>query len=128
MAVEELTVAPRAGLFRSVRRDGRAVQPYLSAVNNFFKDHGQKSIALGGLVGRVRKGLAASPVIGVMMRKIMFFGGWAMESNVVLDYIDPTMLPRLATWHLWMNPWAVNQPCCHAKWRHDGKTASPLLC
>eukprot|EP00873_Tetraselmis_striata_P027418 jgi/Tetstr1/447682/TSEL_035040.t1 len=116
MAVEELTVAPRAGLFRPGRRDGRAawapttaasyascmkqyfrfceeekrpalaadpgtmaryvtwlgnlgtikassLQPYLSAVNNsFFKDHGREPMALGDLVSKVRKGLAASQV------------------------------------------------------------------
>eukprot|EP00873_Tetraselmis_striata_P039900 jgi/Tetstr1/460164/TSEL_005480.t1 len=129
MAVEELTVAPRAGLFRPGRRDGRgsdtlgvqtmellsaawapataasyascmkqyfrfceeeqrpalaadpgimaryvrwlgnlgtikasSLQPYLSAVNNFFKDHGREPMALGDLVSRVRKGLAASQV------------------------------------------------------------------
>eukprot|EP00873_Tetraselmis_striata_P001327 jgi/Tetstr1/421591/TSEL_012535.t1 len=115
MAVEELTVAPRAGLFRPGRRDARAawapttaafyascmkqyfrfceeerrpalaadpetmvryvtwlgnlgtikassLQPYLSAVNNFFKDHVREPMALGDLVSRVRKGLAASQV------------------------------------------------------------------
>eukprot|EP00873_Tetraselmis_striata_P009406 jgi/Tetstr1/429670/TSEL_019567.t1 len=36
--------------------------PYLSAVNNFFKDHGREPMALGDLVSRVRKGLAASQV------------------------------------------------------------------
>eukprot|EP00873_Tetraselmis_striata_P037031 jgi/Tetstr1/457295/TSEL_043900.t1 len=39
-----------------------SVQPYLSAVNNFFKDHGREPMALGDLVSRVRKGLAASQV------------------------------------------------------------------
>eukprot|EP00873_Tetraselmis_striata_P017165 jgi/Tetstr1/437429/TSEL_026110.t1 len=43
MAVEELTL-------------------YLSAVNNFFKDHGREPMAQGDLVSRVRKGLAASQV------------------------------------------------------------------
>eukprot|EP00873_Tetraselmis_striata_P028203 jgi/Tetstr1/448467/TSEL_035735.t1 len=129
MAVEELTVAPRAGLFRPGRRDGRGsdtlgvqtlellsaawalttaasyascmkqyfrfcegekrpalaadpgtmawyvtwlgnlgtikasnLQLYLSAVNSFFKDHGREPMALGNLVSRVRKGLAASQV------------------------------------------------------------------
>eukprot|EP00873_Tetraselmis_striata_P036045 jgi/Tetstr1/456309/TSEL_043065.t1 len=164
------------------------LQPYLSAVNNFFKDHGREPMALGDLVSRVRKGLAASQVtlnpelmraplpasvvlkaltlakalrlengptwgtdpstvvrmelfraslavvvlclffcrggagvecrtgdltvgpdgrillyhrdrkaayvIGVTMQKIKYFGGWAMlASSVVLDYIDPTVLP-----------------------------------
>eukprot|EP00873_Tetraselmis_striata_P036117 jgi/Tetstr1/456381/TSEL_043115.t1 len=129
MAVEELTGAPRAGLFRPGRRGGRgsdtlgvqtlellsaawapttaasyascmkqyfpfceeekrpalaadpgtmaryvtwlgnmgtikasSLQPYLSAVNNFFKDHGREPMALGDLISRVRKGLAASQV------------------------------------------------------------------
>eukprot|EP00873_Tetraselmis_striata_P024519 jgi/Tetstr1/444783/TSEL_032631.t1 len=65
MAVEELTVAPRAGLFRPGRRDGRAssLQPYLSAVNNFVKDYrGREPMALGDMVSKVRKGLAASQV------------------------------------------------------------------
>eukprot|EP00873_Tetraselmis_striata_P002459 jgi/Tetstr1/422723/TSEL_013520.t1 len=130
MAVEELTVAPRAGLFRPGRRDGRgsdtlgvqtlellsaawapatpasyancmkqyfrfceeerrpaqaadpgtmaryvtwlgnlgtikasSLQPYMSAVNNFLKDHGREPMAMGDLVSRVRKGgLAASQV------------------------------------------------------------------
>eukprot|EP00873_Tetraselmis_striata_P002825 jgi/Tetstr1/423089/TSEL_013860.t1 len=37
-----------------------SLQPYLSAVNNFFKDHGREPMALGDLMSRVRKGLAAS--------------------------------------------------------------------
>eukprot|EP00873_Tetraselmis_striata_P020247 jgi/Tetstr1/440511/TSEL_028834.t1 len=91
-----------------------SLQPYLSAVNNFFKDHGREPMALGDLVNRVRKGLAASQgartaayVIGVTMQKIKYFAGWAMESSVVLDYIDPTVLPCSAAWQLfgWMTPW-----------------------
>eukprot|EP00873_Tetraselmis_striata_P035665 jgi/Tetstr1/455929/TSEL_042710.t1 len=39
-----------------------SLQPYLSAVNGFFKDHGREPMALGDLVSRVRKGLAASQV------------------------------------------------------------------
>eukprot|EP00873_Tetraselmis_striata_P014403 jgi/Tetstr1/434667/TSEL_023758.t1 len=38
------------------------MQPYMSAVNNFFKDHGREPMALSDLVGKVRKGLAASHV------------------------------------------------------------------
>eukprot|EP00873_Tetraselmis_striata_P002969 jgi/Tetstr1/423233/TSEL_001351.t1 len=81
IAVEELAVAPHPGLFRPGRREGRdpgtmvryvtwlgnsamikapSMQPYLSAVNNVFKDNGREPMALGDLVGRVRKGLAAS--------------------------------------------------------------------
>ena len=40
------------------------------------------------------------------MQKIKFFGGWARESDVVLDYIDPTVLPCPGAWQLfgWMTP------------------------
>jgi site-specific recombinase XerD len=36
--------------------------PYMSAVNNFCKDHGREPTALGDLVARVRKRLATSHV------------------------------------------------------------------
>jgi hypothetical protein len=39
-----------------------SLQPYLSTVNGIFKDHGLEAIALGDLVAKVRKGLAASQV------------------------------------------------------------------
>jgi hypothetical protein len=39
---------------------GGGLQPYLSAVNNFYKDHGREPVALGDLVARVRKGVPAS--------------------------------------------------------------------
>jgi hypothetical protein len=40
------------------------------------------------------------------MQKIKFFGGWARESVVVLDYIDPTVLPCPGAWQFfgWMTP------------------------
>jgi hypothetical protein len=42
----------------------------------------------------LRKGVAnAAYKISTPMQKIKFFGGWARESDVVLDYIDPTVLP-----------------------------------
>jgi hypothetical protein len=37
-------------------------QPYMSSVNGIFKDHGVEAIALGDLITKVRKGLAASHV------------------------------------------------------------------
>jgi hypothetical protein len=43
--------------------------------------------------------------IGTPMQKIIkFFGGWARELDVVLDYIDPTVLPCPGAWRLfgWM--------------------------
>jgi site-specific recombinase XerD len=36
------------------------MQPYLSAVNGFFRDHGSEPVAQGDLVAKVRRGLAAS--------------------------------------------------------------------
>jgi hypothetical protein len=41
---------------------GLSLQPYMSAVNSFFKDHGLEAVALRDLVAKVRKGLAASHV------------------------------------------------------------------
>jgi hypothetical protein len=37
-----------------------SLQPYPSAVNGFFKDHGPEAVALDDLVATVKKGLAAS--------------------------------------------------------------------
>jgi hypothetical protein len=39
-----------------------SLKPYLSGVNSFVKDHDLEAIALGDLVAKVRKGLAASQV------------------------------------------------------------------
>jgi hypothetical protein len=39
-----------------------SMQPYLLALNGFFKDHGAKPVAQGDLVAKVRRGLAASQV------------------------------------------------------------------
>jgi hypothetical protein len=38
------------------------VQPYLSAVSGFFKDHGLDAVGLGDLVVKVKKGMAVSLV------------------------------------------------------------------
>jgi hypothetical protein len=47
----------------------------------------------------LRKGAATATYnIGTPMQNIKFFGGWARESDVVLDYIDPTMLPSPGAW------------------------------
>jgi hypothetical protein len=39
-----------------------SLQPYLSTVKGFFKDHGAESFAQGDLVAKVRRGLAESQV------------------------------------------------------------------
>lgn len=43
------------GLQGTVAAD--SLQPYLSAINKFLQDHGREPVALGSLVGDVRKGL-----------------------------------------------------------------------
>jgi hypothetical protein len=48
----------------------------------------------------LRKGASTiAYAIGVNMQKIKFFGGWATESSVVLNYIDPTIVPTTAAWY-----------------------------
>jgi hypothetical protein len=45
----------------------------------------------------LRKGAAsAANSINVVLTKIRYMGGWAKDSNVVHDYIDPTMAPSPA--------------------------------
>eukprot|EP00873_Tetraselmis_striata_P008904 jgi/Tetstr1/429168/TSEL_019121.t1 len=39
-----------------------SLQPYLSAINGFYRDHGAEPVAQGELISKVRKGLAASQV------------------------------------------------------------------
>eukprot|EP00873_Tetraselmis_striata_P040274 jgi/Tetstr1/460538/TSEL_005796.t1 len=39
-----------------------SMQPYLSAINGFYRDHGAEPVAQGDLISKVRKGLAASQV------------------------------------------------------------------
>eukprot|EP00873_Tetraselmis_striata_P001849 jgi/Tetstr1/422113/TSEL_012970.t1 len=58
----------------------------------------------------LRKGAPATVAyaIGVVLQKVKHFGGWADLSSVVLDYINPSALPRAASWQLfgWLAPWA----------------------
>jgi hypothetical protein len=60
-----------------------SLKPHISAVNNFYKDHGREHVALGDLVARVRKGLGASHVnisptrIRVLLpAKVVYFSRW----------------------------------------------------
>eukprot|EP00873_Tetraselmis_striata_P027815 jgi/Tetstr1/448079/TSEL_035378.t1 len=47
----------------------------------------------------LRKGAASSAnAIGVPLSHIRYQGGWATNSDVVLDYIDPNVLPSLGAW------------------------------
>eukprot|EP00873_Tetraselmis_striata_P026213 jgi/Tetstr1/446477/TSEL_003600.t1 len=50
-------------------------------------------------VVRLRKGAAsAANAIGVPLSHIRYQGGWATNSDVVLDYIDPNVLPSPGAW------------------------------
>eukprot|EP00873_Tetraselmis_striata_P007729 jgi/Tetstr1/427993/TSEL_018066.t1 len=122
MAVAERVVLPRRDLFRPGQRAGRdmpraprwavsvsrrfagdcqaaSLQPYLSAINGFYRDHGAEPVAQGDLISKFtavsadcqQPGAAtAAYAIGVVLQKIKHFGGWAQLSIVVLDYINPT--------------------------------------
>lgn len=49
----------------------------------------------------LRKGAATHmSAVGVSLPIIRFFGGWARDSSVVLDYIDPAALPSPAAFEL----------------------------
>eukprot|EP00873_Tetraselmis_striata_P000837 jgi/Tetstr1/421101/TSEL_012145.t1 len=95
-----------------------SLQPHLSAINGFYRDHGAEPVAQGDLIIKLvahmleehpppgfvwtshslRKGAAtAAYAVGVVMQKIKHFGGWAELSSVVLDYINPTALPCAAS-------------------------------
>eukprot|EP00873_Tetraselmis_striata_P026356 jgi/Tetstr1/446620/TSEL_034144.t1 len=103
-ALTEMAVAERVGLRGTVK--AASLQPYLSAIDGFYRDHGAEPVAQGDLIS---KGAAtAAYAIGVVLQKIKHFGGWAQLSSVVLDYINPTALPCAASWQLfgWLTPWA----------------------
>eukprot|EP00873_Tetraselmis_striata_P001257 jgi/Tetstr1/421521/TSEL_012468.t1 len=47
----------------------------------------------------LRKGAtSAASAIGFPLSHIRYQGGWALNSDVVLDYIDPNVLPSLGAW------------------------------
>eukprot|EP00873_Tetraselmis_striata_P029149 jgi/Tetstr1/449413/TSEL_036508.t1 len=49
----------------------------------------------------LRKGAAsAANAIGAPLSHICYQGGWATDSDVVLDYIDPNVLPSHGAWFL----------------------------
>ena len=69
--------------------------------------HGQPPDCFACTSHSLRKGAAITAYnIGTPMQKIKFYGGWARESDVVLDYIDPTVLPCPGACQLfgWMTP------------------------
>eukprot|EP00873_Tetraselmis_striata_P040771 jgi/Tetstr1/461035/TSEL_006185.t1 len=62
MAVAERVVLPRRDLWLRGTVKAASLQPYLSAINGFYRDHGAEPVAQGDLISKVRKGLAASQV------------------------------------------------------------------
>eukprot|EP00873_Tetraselmis_striata_P015468 jgi/Tetstr1/435732/TSEL_024630.t2 len=54
---------------------------------------------LKSYAGSLRKGAAsAANAIGAPLSHIRYQGGWATNSDVVLDYIDPNVLPSPGAW------------------------------
>eukprot|EP00873_Tetraselmis_striata_P013727 jgi/Tetstr1/433991/TSEL_023165.t1 len=84
-------------------REAKSLQPYLSAINTFFELHNLVPIAKDSPTPHfgktLRKGAAsAANAIGAPLSHIRYQGGWATNSDVVLDYIDPNVLPSPGAW------------------------------
>jgi hypothetical protein len=69
-----------------------SLQPYLSAVNGFFKDHGAEPFAQGDLVAKVRRGLAASQVSLYPSRKGLYLRARILVSSLRLAEVLRTQL------------------------------------
>eukprot|EP00873_Tetraselmis_striata_P036166 jgi/Tetstr1/456430/TSEL_043162.t1 len=64
----------------------------------------------------LRKGAAsAANAIGVPLSHIRYQGGWATNSDVVLDYIDPNVLPSPGAWFFFGHI----APLCHFQVQQD---------
>jgi hypothetical protein len=61
-----------------------SLQPYLSALNSFFKDQGAETVAQGDLVAKVRRGLAASQVSLQPSRTRMYLPSRILVSSLRL--------------------------------------------
>eukprot|EP00873_Tetraselmis_striata_P022550 jgi/Tetstr1/442814/TSEL_030898.t1 len=71
------------------QRDFRALAA--SVVNFMFFARGLPGVSCRGAA-------SAANAIGVPLSRIRHQGGWATNSDVVLDYIDPNVLPSLGAW------------------------------
>eukprot|EP00873_Tetraselmis_striata_P006291 jgi/Tetstr1/426555/TSEL_001631.t1 len=105
----DLTVGPDGGilLYHRDRKGQRGVDASKKLLCQVPTSAHADIAALLHYFDAARQGATtAAYVIGVTMQKIKYFGGWAMESSVVLDYIDPIVLPCPAAWHLfgWTTP------------------------
>jgi hypothetical protein len=61
-----------------------SIQPYLSAMNGFFRYHGSELVGQSDLVGKVRRGLAASHVSLHPSRTRMYLPAWIIGSSLRL--------------------------------------------
>jgi hypothetical protein len=101
------TPAHRARYVAWVRQLGTitasSLQPYMSAVNGFFKDHDLEAVALGDLVAAVRNGLAASHVaiddtpVRVHMPASIVVQALRMDQALCLQLTDSTTRATLQT-------------------------------
>jgi hypothetical protein len=56
-------------------------------------------------------GAIAADNVGASLHKIKYLGGLAIESSVMLDYIDPTVLAWRLEWLFfgWLTTWVANR-------------------
>jgi hypothetical protein len=73
-----------------------SLQPYLSAVNGFFKNHGAEPVTQGDLVAKVRRGLAASQVSLHPTRTRMYLPARILVSSLRLARDQRTQ--QTCTW------------------------------
>jgi hypothetical protein len=74
-----------------------SLQPYISLVNGFFKDHGDEQVAQGDLVAKVRRGLAASQVSLHPSRTRMYLPARILASSLRLAKDLRTQLTYIRT-------------------------------
>eukprot|EP00873_Tetraselmis_striata_P045589 jgi/Tetstr1/465853/TSEL_010472.t1 len=78
---------------RGRKKQANALQPYMSVINTFFRDHLKEPVALGPLVNHAtRCGASAASAAGIPLPKICWLGDWVHGSSVVHTYIVPGIL------------------------------------
>eukprot|EP00873_Tetraselmis_striata_P045792 jgi/Tetstr1/466056/TSEL_010643.t1 len=88
--------------FRSLT--AQTLKSYAGRLSQFAEFYHDSEIispleATTATVVRLRKGAAsAANAMGVPLSHIRYQGGWATNSDVVLDYIDPNVLPSPGAW------------------------------
>jgi hypothetical protein len=74
-----------------------SMQPYLSTVNGFLKDHGAEPVAHGNLVAKVRRGLAATQVSLHPSRARLYLPARILVSSLPLAKDMRTQLTNIRT-------------------------------